>query len=101
MAENLEFLNTPKLEYHSLKRNFLATFLDRTAWGRIAVASLLQYLEKTKLIAEQYPQLSSEVTIDYTNLVLGQILPLPPKLYEQLIGAAVGEGYQLHWQQPM
>ena len=68
---------------------------------RIAVASLLQYLEKTKLIAEQYPQQSSEVTIDYTNLVLGQILPLPPKLYEQLIGAAVGEGYQLHWQQPM
>ena len=85
MAEDLEFLKTPRLEYLSLKRNFLARFLDRTAWGDfgsekqvIAIVSLLQYLEKTSLLAEQFPELSSEVTLDNKNLVLGQILRLCP-----------------------
>ena len=57
-------------------------------------------MEQTRLLVEQFPELSSEVTLDNKQLVLGQILPLPPKLFEQLISAAVGEGYQLQWQQP-
>ena len=32
--------------------------------------------------------------------MLERVLPLPPKLYEQLLGAAVEEEYQLFWQQP-
>ena len=32
--------------------------------------------------------------------MLERVLPLPPKLYEQIVGAAVEEGYLLFWQQP-
>ena len=106
MAEDLLF-NSPTLQYLSLKKGFLGKFLDVKAWGEfgskeqyIAVSGLLKYFEETKELAEQFPELKSDVILDNKNLVLEKIIPLPPKLYEQLLMAAVEDEYQVHWQQP-
>ena len=58
---------------------------------------------KTKSLSEVFPQLAHEVIIDNKNLVVQHILPFPPKLYEQVIAAAVGDDHQQAgqvWQQP-
>ena len=41
----------------------------------------------------------SEVIVDNKQLLLEKILPLPARLYEPLLGAAVGEDHQHVWQQ--
>ena len=65
--------------------------------------SYRNYLCLTMNLADQFPKLLNDVILDNKNLVLEHILPFPPKLYEQLLGAVVGdadEGYQMFWQQP-
>ena len=105
MSQDLHLFSSPRLQYLSMKRDFLRKFLDRRAWGefgsteqRVAVSGLLEYYKETENLAVTFPQLSSDVTIDNKNLVLEHILPFPPKLFEQLISAAVGEDHQ-HVQQ--
>ena len=107
MADDEGLFNTPKLTYLSLKKNFLDRFMIKGAWGEfgsreqaVAVSGLLAYFEETRSLADQFPHLSSDITVENKNLVLEHILPFPPKLYEQLLLAAIGEGYQLAWQQP-
>ena len=104
MDKDLACLNTPKLIYLAMKRSFLQKFLDRKAWGEfgskqqlVAVSGLLDYYQKTKSLSEEFPQLKNDVIIDNKNVVLEGILPLPLELREQLIMAAVEEGYQLDW----
>ena len=78
----------------------------RKAWGEFgskeqlfAVSGLLDYFQKTKNLAEEFPQLINEVILDNKKLVLDHILPIPPKLYEQLLLAVVGGGDK-PWLQP-
>ena len=106
MAEDLGLFNTPRLKYLSLKKRFFSRFLDPKVWGElgskelvIAISGLLEYLEETMNLADEFPNLLSDVIVDNKNLLLGRVLPFPAKLYEQLIGAAFGEEHQLVWQQ--
>ena len=106
MAEDLDLFFTPRLQYLGLKRNFLNKFMVRKAWGEFgskeqlfAVSGLLDYFQKTKNLAEEFPQLINEVILDNKKLVLDHILPIPPKLYEQLLLAVVGGGDK-PWLQP-
>ena len=110
LSEDLDFFNTPMLQYLSMKKAFLEIFPDIKAWGEfgskkkvIAIASLLDYFEKTRNLADQFPQLSYYVLTDNNKLVLEHILPFSSKLYQQLLAAAV-EGsedeYNSLWQQP-
>ena len=99
--------NPPKLQYLKLKKDFLDMFLDRKDWGGfgsreqpVAVSSLLDIFQKTGSLAEQIPHLTSNIVVVNMNLLLQQVLPLPPKLYEQLLSAAVWEERHLVWQQP-
>ena len=110
MTEDPEWFNTPMLQYLSMKKDFLGKFLHSRAWGEfgyreqvISITCLLDYYKKTMNLADQFPKLLNDVILDNKNLVLEHILPFPPKLYEQLLSAAVGdadEGYQMFWQQP-
>ena len=110
MADDLG-LSTPRLKYLHLKREFLSKYLDRKAWEGefgskeqlIAISSLLQFFEETKRMAEDFPELENDVTIGNKDLVMQHILPFPPKLYEQVVAAAVGEDHQQAgqvWRQP-
>ena len=110
MAEDPEWFNTPMLKYLSMKKDFLGKFLDITNWGEfgtdqqvIALSSLLDYFKRTRSLADQFPQLLNDVITDNKNLVIQRTLPLPPKLYEQVLLAVV-EGaedeYQSYWEQP-
>ena len=103
---------TPRLEYLSLKRAFLSKFLDWKAWeGEFgsreqltALSSLLGFFQKTKRLAEEFLYIASDVNIGNKDLVINHILPFPPKLYEQVIAAAVGEDHQQAgqvWRQPV
>ena len=107
MSEDPELFYSPRLQYLSMKKTFLGKFLDRKVWGEfgseeqlVAVSGLLEYYRETRSLSEHFPQILDEVIIDNKKLVLERVLPLPPKLYEQILGAAVEEGYQLFWQQP-
>jgi hypothetical protein len=65
-------------------------------------SSLLPF-ERTNNLADQFPQLLDEVTVENKNLVIQRTLPLPNKLYEQLLLAVVEgteEEYQSYWKQP-
>ena len=106
MADDLGLIS-PRLKYLSLKKRFLGKYLDKRAWGEfgskeqyIAVSGFLDYFAETKKLAEEFPELYSDVIVDNKNLVIEQIIPLPAQLYEQLLMAAVEEESQLHWLQP-
>ena len=43
-------------------------------------------------MAKECPELENYVTIGNRDLVMKHILPLPPKLYEQVIAAVAGNG---------
>ena len=110
IAMDPEWFNTPMLEYLSMKKEYLGKFLDSKQWGEfgsekqvIAIFSFLEYFKKTRSLADQFPQLMSEITIENKNLVLQRTLPFSNKLYEQLLLAVVegaDEQYQSFWDQP-
>ena len=63
MTEDLEIFNTPRLQYLSMRRNFLAKFLNMKSLGEfgsegqlLAVSCLLDYFEETRSLACQHPQ---------------------------------------------
>ena len=83
---------TPSLKYLSMKKKILEKFPDQESWGEFgtekqvnALSSLLDYLARTRNLADQFPQLSSDIILDNKNLVVGRALPLPNRLYEQLL----------------
>ena len=101
---------TPGMQYLSMKEEFLGSFLNDSTWGEfgtreevIALSSLLEYFERTKQLADQFPQLLSDVIVDNKNLIIQRMVPLPDKLYEQVLLAVV-EGaqqqYKSIWGQP-
>ena len=110
MAEDPEWFNTPMLKYLSMRKDFLGKFLDSEKWGEfgskkqvIAISSLLDYFKRTRSLADQFPQLLSEITIEKKNLVIQRTLPFSNKLYEQILLAVVEgaeEQYQSFWDQP-
>ena len=75
MADDLG-LSTPRRQYLSCKRDFLSKFLNRKVWEGeygskeqlIAVSGLLDFLKRTRSLAEDFPKLSNEVTIENKNL---------------------------------
>ena len=93
MKEDTELFNTPMLRYLSMKKAFLRKYMDQNIWKGgfgsqehvIALAGLLDYFQQTCDFADQFPQLNQDVVSDNKNLVLQNVLPLPPKLYEQLL----------------
>ena len=101
---------TPTLRYLSMKREYLGEFLDREKWGQfgtkqqiVAVSNLLDYLANTRSLGDQYPYLLNDVTVNNKNLIMQRFLPLPDKLYEQLLLAVVeGAEAKCHsiWDQP-
>ena len=101
---------TPSLKYLSMKKELLGQFPDEESWGEFgterqvnAFSSLLDYFARTRNLADQYPQLLSDIILDNKNLVIGRGLPLPNKLYEQLLLAIVegAEGqYPSIWVSP-
>ena len=108
--EHPEWFNTPVLKYLAMKKEFVNTFSTRCAWGEfgteqqvIAVSTLLDYLERTRNLSDQFPQLKDEIILENKNLILQRIIPIPDKLYGELLLAVV-EGaqkeYQNIWQQP-
>ena len=111
MAEDHpEWFNTPVLTFLSMRKEILGKFLDESSWGEfgtekqvIAISSLLGYFKKTRNLADQFPQLSADVTVENKNLAIQRTLHLPEKLYEQLLLAlveGVEEKYQSIWEQP-
>ena len=101
------WFNTPALTYLSMKKEFLGKTLDWGEFGTekqvIALASLLGYFKKTRNLADQFPQLSEEITVENKNMLIQRTLLLPEKLYEQLLLAViegVEEEYQSIWEQP-
>ena len=107
MADDDDFgFSTPRLDYLSLRKKFLSKHLDRNVWRvwlKRAAYCHFQFFEDTKKMAEESPELESDITIDNKNLVVQRILPFSPKLYEQVIAAAVGDDHQQPgqvWQQP-
>ena len=110
MAEDPEWFNTPMLKYLSMKKEFLGKFLHKRNWGEfgtyqqvIAFSSLIDYIKRTRSLADQFPQLLNDVISDNKKLVIERTLPLPNKLYEQLLLAAIEgaeEEYQSYWEQP-
>ena len=112
MLEKPELFNTPMLRYLNIKRTFLEKFLDKGVWEGefgsrelvIALDGVLDYFQKTSDLAEEFPQVLDSVANENKNLVLQHVLPLPLKLYEQLLLDVVQdereEGYQLNMQKP-
>ena len=105
-----EWFNTPILKYLSMKKEFLGDFQGNKHWGElgtqkqvIALSTLLEYLKKTRDLADQFPQLKDEIILHNKNLILERAVPIPDKLYEHLLLAVV-EGadkeYQTIWEQP-
>ena len=99
-----EWFNTPLLTYLSMKKEFLGESLDWGEFGTekqvIALDSLLGYFKRTKNLADQFPQLASEITAENKNLLIQRTLCLPEKLYEQLLLAVIDgaeEKYQTIW----
>ena len=102
---------TPSLKYLSMKKELLGQFPDEESWGEFgterqifAFSSLLDYFARTRNLADQFPQLLSEIILDNKNIVMKRVLHFPIKLYEQLLLAVV-EGaeeqhYQSIWDQP-
>ena len=101
---------TPTLKYLSMKKEIMGKFPDKESFGEfgtekqiIALSSLLEYFRKTRNLSDQFTYLSSDIVLDNKNLVVGRVLPLPSKLYEQLLLAVV-EGaeaqYPSFWDQP-
>ena len=92
-----------------MKREFLSKFLHPKAWqGDFgskelldAFSSLLDFLHRTRKLGEEFPCLSSEVTIDNRNLEVQRILPFSAKLYEQIISAAVEGDHQAKAELPI
>ena len=84
-------LSSPRLQYLNWKRGFLSKFLDSKVWEGnfgskerfLAVSGLLDYLKRTRSLAEDFPQISNEVTIDNKDLVTQHILPLSQSLPPQ------------------
>lgn len=105
-----EWFNTPALQYISMKREFLGEIQNENDWGEfgteeqvVALSKLLAYFKSTKQLADQFPQLVNDVIVENKNLVMHKILPIPSKLYEQLLLAVVEgteEEYINIWQQP-
>ena len=101
---------TPTLKYLSMKKELMGEFPDKESFGEfgtekqiIALSSLVEYFKKTRNLADQFTHLSSDIVLDNKNLVVGRVLPLLNKLYEQLLLAVV-EGaeaqYPSLWDQP-
>ena len=107
MADNHpEWFNTPVLTFLSMRKNVLEKFVNESYWGEfgseqqiIAVSSLLEYFEKTKTLADQFPHLMGEIVADNKNLLIQRNLPIPDKLYEHLLFAIVEgtEEYKSIW----
>ena len=101
---------TPTLKYLSMKKELMGKFPDKESFGEfgsekqiIALSSLVDYFRKTRNFTDQFTHLSSDIVLDNKNLVVGRVLPLPNKLYEQLLLAVVegAEGqYPSIWDQP-
>ena len=100
---------TPAMEYISMKKEFLGGFPNEDTWGEfgtreevLALSSLLDYFRRTMQLADQFPQLLNDVTVDNKNLVIQRIIPLPDKLYEQILLAVVegAQQYKSIWNQP-
>ena len=111
MTENYPEWFTPRLKYLRMKEEFQENFLKESTWGEFgskeevcALTSLLDYLKGTANFAEQFPQMLNSVTVDNKNLVIQRMIPLPDKLYEQILLAVV-EGvqqqYESIWKQPV
>ena len=111
MADNHpEWFNTPLLTYVSMKKELLGKFVMESYWGEfgteqqiIATSTLLDYFEKTRALADQFPHLKGEIVVDNKNLFIQRSLPIPDKLYEQLLLAIVEgtEEYNSIWEQPI
>ena len=110
MSENPGLFDTPMLRYLSTKKTFLEKFMDSSVWGGefgsreqvMALDSVLEYLENTSELSNQFPELRNSVLSESKNLIMQHILPLPPKLYEHLLLDVVEEGEggcQIYWQQ--
>ena len=83
---------TPSLKYLSMKKELLGQFPDEENWGKfgterqiVAFSSLLDYFARTRNLADQFPQLLSEIILDNKNIVMKRVLNFPSKLYEQLL----------------
>ena len=111
MADDDHGFSTPRLEYLSLKKKFLSKYLDRNVWKgefgskelHSAISNLLQFFDQTRRMAQDFPELENDITIGNKDLVMKRILPMPPKLYEQVIAAVVGDSHQQAghvWQLP-
>ena len=103
---NYADLDTPRLKYLRMKKEFLGEYLDSKVWGDfgskeqlMAVTGLLEYLKKTRVLGDEYPHILGDVIVENKELILENILPLPARLYEQLLVAAAGDNNQLIWQQ--
>ena len=104
------FINNPILKYLSLKKELLDRFQDESVWGEFgtkkqvtAICSLLDYLKKTRNLADQFPHLLGEVTVGNKNLISQRDIYHPSKFYEQLLFAVVdnaAEEYSSIWDQP-
>ena len=107
--EHPEWFNTPVLKYLAMKKEFLNTF-TKCEWGAfgtkqqvIAVASLLDYLDRTRNLSDQFPQIKEEIILENKKMFIQRIINIPDKLYEELLLAVVEgaqEEYQYIWQQP-
>ena len=100
MADNLGLFDTPMLRYLSMKRIFLEKFLDPKFWRGefgskeqiIVLDGVLTYFQKTRNLAEEFPQLMNDVVTENKNLIMQRILPMPLKLYEQLLLELIEDG---------
>ena len=94
-----------------MKETFLERFMKKNAWEGefwskehiVSLDGIIEYFHETSELANEFPQQLDCVISDNKNLVLQHVLPLPPKLYEQLLLGVVEdmeEGCRFHWQQP-
>ena len=90
MSKNAELFNTPMLRYLHMKETFLERFMKKEGefWSKehiITLDGIIEYFHETSELANEFPQQLDFVVIDNKNLVFHHVLPLPPKLYEQLL----------------
>ena len=85
-----------------MKKEFLGDYLDSKVWEDfgskeqlMAVTCLLEYLQKTRALGDKDSYIFGDVINDNKKLLLKNIIPLPGRLYEQLLGAVAGDNNQL------
>ena len=81
-----EWFNTPVLQYLSMKKELLGKFEKSENFGEfgtekqvIALSCLLEYFRMTRDLADQFPHLSNDITVENKNLLVKRVITLPNK----------------------